>query len=358
MKDLRFLSKGEQFAEYLRGKLEEGHWVGEMPGRPELEAEFGVNKKTVEDAFRVLELSGHLVAQGTGRRRKIVELDPAGLTRGLKVRILSYEKGDRSLPDQVELQLRLREAGHDVSFARESLQSLDMDAKRVGRFVKNEPADAWVISAATREILEWFVAENIPVFAQYGRFSDVPVAGMAVRKIPAMQKAVEQLVSMGHRRIVLIAREERRKPAPGLFERTFLETLQQHGIATGSYHLPDWQESIPGFHASLDRLFQLTPPTAMLICEAPLFSAAHLHLARRGILAPRDVSLICDDPDSSFTWCMPAISHINWSARPIINRIVRWVENLSQGIDDREQGHTVAKFIEGETIGQAPLRGA
>jgi DNA-binding LacI/PurR family transcriptional regulator len=174
---------------------------------------------------------------------------------------------------------------------------------------------------------------------------------MTVRKIPALTHAVRKVIEYGHKRIVMIAREERRKPQPALYEQAFLDELNAHGIATGSYHLPDWEESIKGFHRCLDSLLQHTPPTAMIISQSPIFISARDHLAQRGVIAPRDISLICDDPDIAFSWCDPPVSHIRWDSDPIVNRIVRWADKVARGVVDREQSFTLAEFIEGGTIG-------
>ena len=63
-----------------------------------------------------------------------------------------------------------------------------------------------------------------------------------------MAEAVGKMVKLGHRRIVMIARSEKRKPKPALYEQKFLDELEQLGIATGPYHLPDWEQTVEGLH--------------------------------------------------------------------------------------------------------------
>jgi len=63
-----------------------------------------------------------------------------------------------------------------------------------------------------------------------------------------MAEAVKRLAGMGHRRIVYLVREERRKPEPGLLERSFLSALEGCCIQTGAFHLPDWENNRAGFH--------------------------------------------------------------------------------------------------------------
>lgn len=79
-------------------------------------------------------------------------------------------------------------------------------------------------------------------------------------------------------------------------------------------------------------------------------------LARRGILAPEHVSLICIDPDPGFAWCKPSIAHTYWDSHPLIKHVCRWVNNVARGRSDLRQTATPAQFVEGGTIGPVPKR--
>jgi DNA-binding LacI/PurR family transcriptional regulator len=354
MAELRFLTKGEQVALYLRGELENGRWPERMPGRMELAAELGLNARTVEEALRQLEREGVLVPQGAGKRRKIV-LPESKIPKQLTIGFLMYEKEDRSLPYHVDLVHRLEDAGHRVWIAEQTLQDLHMDPTRVARVVQGtRGVDGWVVKAGSRDVLEWFVQEKKPVMAQFGRFLNLPVAAAGVHKIASMKKALRRLYELGHRRIVMIAREERRNPYPAAYEQAFLNEMEALGIPTGRYHLPEWENNMSSFHRCLDVLFLHTPPQAMFLSEAQLFVATQQHLARMGLIAPRDISLVCDDPDHAFSWCDPPISHIHWDSRPVVSRIIRWADRLARGVPDVRQRYTSAEFVEGGTIGPVP----
>ncbi len=356
MSELRFLSKIEQVAMHLRGEIVAGKWEKVIPGRQELALDLGVSNKTVERALQQLEIEGVLIPQGAGRRRKIASIQKSAPV-GLRIKTLPYENDDRSLSHQMELQRRLQAAGHTHDYTEKSLQDLGMDVKRVAELVENTEADAWIVSAGSVEILEWFAQQPKPILAQFGRAQGLPIASVNVHKVPVVITAVRKLISLGHRRIVMLSREERRKPTPGFPEQAFLDELKAHGIHTGVYNLPDWDDTITGFHRCIDSLFAVTPPTAMFICEAPQYFAAQHHLAQRGLVAPRDISLICADPETAFSWCVPAISHMQWDSRPVVNRIMQWAENVAKGKVDIRQVLTQAEFIEGGTIGPAPVSG-
>ncbi len=354
MAQLIFLSKIEQVAAHLQQEVMRGRWVHQIPGREEISSEIGVNSKTVEAALKLMEKRGILIPQGTGKRRRIsdtIEGRPPALT----IRLMIYEWSDRTQTYNVEVLHQLSAMGHTVMFSEKSLRELDMDLEQVANFVKNNPADAWVVMAGPKEILAWFAEQKFPTFAQFGRSRDLPIAGVRVNKTIAMVDAVGKLISLGHRRIVMLSRTERRKPDPGMLEKAFLEELEKHGIKTGSYHLPDWNDTIADFHRCLDSLFSATPPTAIFISEAPHFIAAQQHLIRKGITAPRDVSLICDDPNLVFSWCQPSISHMTWDAKPVVASVLQWAKKVSRGKSDLKQKTVMAKFIEGGTIGPVPM---
>jgi hypothetical protein len=353
MKPFRSRTAIEQLAEHLRGEIQTGALGETLPGVHRLAKELGVSPKSVVAAVAQLEHEGLLRGQGAGRRCRV--LPPKGnAPAGLRIRILLYEKASRSALHIVDLHHRLTDAGHQPEFAVKDLHQLGMDPAKVARFVKANPADGWVVGSGSLGVLQWFADQQFPVFAFFGRHIDLPIAGVGVKKITAMLTAVRRLVALGHQRIVMLVREERRKPQPGWMEQTFLDELGRLGIPAGSYNLPDWKDSREGFHRGLDSLFQHTPPTALIISESLLFAAAQQHLARRGIVAPEHISLICDDPDPLFAWYEPAISYFRWDSAPLVRSVVRWANLLACGKRSHAKTFYEAKFVEGGMIG--PVR--
>lgn len=349
----QLLTAVEQVTGYLREGLARGQWRGAMPGVHALSAELRVNRKTVEAALQRLENQRLLEPQGAGKRRRIVETKHFA-PPSLRVAILLWEADDVRVHYIVELRHLLLEAGHTVIFPERSLLDLKMDVRRVARLVEKTRAEAWVIASGSREVLAWFAAQQLPAFALFGRRDGLPIAAVGPDKKPAYVAAMKRLVELGHRRIVLIERQAGRADGPGRVERAGLEVLAAHGIATGPYNLPAWEDSSDGFYRLLEELFRHTPPSALVLDEPYLFAAAQQYLARRGILAPEHVSLVCTDPDPTFAWCRPTVAHIAWDPRPVVRRIARWADNVARGQDDRRQSFTNAEFVEGDTVGPAP----
>ena len=350
MKPFRSHTAIEQLAAHLRGEILAGSLGETLPGVHRLAKELGVSPKTVVAAVAQLEHEGLLRGQGERRSCRILPQKDSH-SSGLKIRILLYDKSERSSSNMIDLRHRLAEAGHRPDFAIKDFHELGMDASKVTHFVKANPADAWVFCGASQEVLEAFVDHPLPVFALFGMHRNLPIAGASAQKVPAILAAVQRLVALGHRRIVMLVREERRKPQPAIPEQAFLDELDRLGIQTGRYNLPDWQDSREGFQRGLEALFQHTPPTALMISESLLFSAAQQYLAQRGIVAPKQISLICDDPDPNFAWCDPAISHFHWDSARLLRGIVKWANQVARGKRPHGKTFSAAEFIEGGTIG-------
>jgi len=352
MKRLHIQTATEQVTDHLRHELLKGTWSEIMPGADCLATGLGVGIHTVAEALKQLEREGLLVGKGHRHRRRIVQTGQVD-TPSLRIVILHFERSDRFVNYMVDLQHALAEAGHSVAFSAKSLIDLNMDSARVGRLVKQTAADAWVVMAASRPVLEWFAALETPSIALFGRRRGLPIAAVGPNKLPTMAAATQALLNLGHKRIVLLTRRIRRLPRPGAAEQVFLDELSAYGLPMGNYNMPDWEENIDGFYARLENLFGLTPPTALIVDEARFFVATQQFLAAQGLRVPLDVSLVCTDADPVFEWCRPAVSHIHWDSRPVVRRIVRWANNVSRGKVDRLQTLTKAEFVEGGTIGPA-----
>ena len=349
MKPFSPLSAVDQLVVHLRDAITRGELGGAMPGIRRLASTLGVSSKTVTAALERLAREGFLDPQGHGRRTRIAL--PEGIARpAFRVTLLLYERADVQVDYVVEIQRRLKEEGHDVNVADKSLMDLGMKVSRIARMVEQTETDAWVVFSAPQEVLEWFVNHSLPAFALFGRFRNLPLAATGLNKVPAFRAAIRRLAELGHRRIVLLQPKHNREPTPALLVRESLEEMETNGIKPGSYNIPDWEQSPSGLRNCLDSLFALTAPTAIIFDRPNELIGAQIHLAQKGIFAPRDISLICDD-DPAFEWCKPSISCIRWQSRRWVSRIINWVDNVANGKNDLRQSFTKAKFIERGSIG-------
>jgi DNA-binding LacI/PurR family transcriptional regulator len=344
----------EQVAQLLKDGIAQGRWRGTIPGRNKLAAELGVNHKTVNAALQLLEKDGLLVSRGAGREREIILHEDSFASSPLHIKILLYDKSDAHSEYIVQLSFQLKERGHHITFADKSLLNLRFDVKRVAQMVEKDDADAWVILAGSRPVLEWFTTRNKPAFAMFGRHANLHLANLSTDKFSATTKALQKLVDLGHRRIVMLTGEEYRKPVLGSFEKWFLVQLESMGVTVGAYNLPDWENDRRSLHQCLDSLFRHTPPTALFINDPVYFFVTLQHLSSKGLAAPRDISLVVMEDHPAFEWFDPEVTVISTSTRRWVPRVVQWVDNVAKGKDDRHKTIIHSKFIEGGMIGPAP----
>lgn len=348
------LTAAEQVAEKLHRQILEGRLSGNLPGCDALAAEFEVGNKTVIAAVLQLEKEGWLIGQGAGRRRRVAQPGADQITRKLRVGILPFDKSSHGDPVLLATTQRLKKGGFEVEFAAKSLQDLGMSVNRVARFVAGHPRDEWITVAASREINAWFAEQAFPALALYGRYKGIPMAAVGNLTINILVQSIERLIELGHKRIVMFSRRERRKPKLAAPEQAFIDTLQAAELGGGNYNLPDWVENPVGLENCLNQLLRYTPPTAIIFQEPEIYLAARTYLAEQGIVAPRDISLVTSEHHTMFEWYTKKPAHYRWSHQAAARRIVRWARNIARGKPDLKQTGIPGEFIEGDTIGPAP----
>lgn len=352
MQPLRRLSVAEMTAEHLRAGLRAGRWRGALPGVARLATELDVSRDTVRAALRLLETDGLLGSGGPGRSRRVIA-NGAG-SHPLRVGILQHDPLEvQNITSHLLLQVQrdLGAKNHEVFFMRKTQVELQHNVRRIIRHLGENPADAWIVVAGSRELLEWIATQAVPSLALYGRAEGLPLARTGPLKAAVYADVTRHLLGLGHRRIVLIASQARREPNPGKSEQVFLDELTTHGILTGDYHLPDWEETPAGYSKLLERLFERTPPTALIIDGAAQFIATMEFLARRRIHVPEQVSLVSTDDDAALAWCHPGVALIKWDTAPIVRHILRWVAAVRKGTAERKTVNYPSEFMPGSSIG-------
>lgn len=345
-----FLTLSDQVTEHLRNEILRGRWSGTLPGKHQLAAEFGVNNKTVEGALRQLEKTGLLLPQGAGRKR-LINPRHRSSSRALRIALLM---NDHEIDEKTRLVMEIKHAldtaGHTIITLPKSLATLRFDPQLVAGLVNDTEADAWLILAGSRGVLEWFASQPVPAFAVFGNRSGVRIPSVSPNKPPVIAEATRHLIALGHRRIVLLARRAIRLPQPTAGIAAYLDTLRKHGCQIGEFNLPDWEETNAGFHDCLRSLFKATPPTALIVDEVTYFVATMQFLLLHGLRVPADVSLISTDDDVALSHCDPPVACMRWDMRPVIRRIVNWAANVSRGQADFTQTLTPAAFAPGGTV--------
>ena len=149
-------------------------------------------------------------------------------------------------------------------------------------------------------------------FLAYGRTaSEVPYPWFDFDNEGGARMAVERLVSFGHRRIGLI-----HGPLEFNFAAQrhagYLAALESAGIdADPALIIANPLSRIAGYHAMTRLLEQPSPPTALLVDNNLAGIGALRAIADRGLMPPRDISVIVYDgisPDSPLTYSVTAVT--------------------------------------------------
>lgn len=342
---MKTFSVAEQVASHLREEIQQGRWTSVMPGRDRLVKELDVHGSTVERALGQLEKEGLLKSDGPGKRRKIVSKKIA--PRATRVVILLYDPEDVLDHRVSEIRQHLHAAEYQPSFASKAMSELKHDPKRIIAMMKTHPADAWIVIAGTRPVLEMLSKESTPTFALFGNMFGLRMAGAGAKKNEAFRDCIGHLYKKGCRRIVMLTRRGVHIRGLTPTERLFFEELEKRNLSQSSYNLPQWEDTPDGLHRCLDELFKVTPPDAIIVCDWILTYAIQNFISRGQGLAFRQVECVSTDYHTSFKWCYPAVPHFYWDQSKTIRRIVQWVDHVAQGKEDRKVKLIVAKFIPG-----------
>jgi DNA-binding LacI/PurR family transcriptional regulator len=254
----------------------------------------------------------------------------------MKIAIVVYEPHDKETTLIIELRHQLSAAGHDVTVAPKSLSELKHNPKRIVAMLESLQAQAHIIEAGSTEVLKQAALLPQSLFALFGRLGGLKIPVVGKEAFATYRTAVKRLHECGHKRIVMLSR----------LESFFLEELKERDLPHGAYNVPEWDNTADGLNQCLNRLFQLTPPDAIIISDSILFTGVQNYLLRKRGQAARNVVCISMDYHPSLAWCKPGVAHFRWDPNSIVQRIVGWAGNVAKGKEDKRQVFVKAKFIE------------
>lgn len=349
MTEFKRHSLSEQVAHHLKELLAKGRWVDFMPGTPALEAILGVDRKTISSAIRILIKEGWLEDQGLGKKRKI--LDRIEGQKLFRVGFLGYDDdGDLRLVRDLFEKFSTRN-GILMEVTPDSMSGLNWDVSRIADMVRSMDMDAWIVPGGSIEVLEWFEASGMPVYAVFGRHQQFEIDGFSFNFEKALIALADRLLDLGHQRISLVTRRERRKPTLGAFEEFLFECLSPAGIRPDSISLPDWEETPEGFHDLLESLFRFTPPTALILPEPFFVHSAIQFFATKGIKVPKDVSVVSSEDCMDFHWTLPKVARFNPDRGKAGEMAAEWVEKVRKGFPaPKKKTSYPVEFIDGGTL--------
>ncbi len=352
MQKFQLLSPSEQVAHHLRGLLQQGRWTKLMPGTVALSKELpGVDRKAIGSALQILVKEGWLKDQGIGKQRKILKQPERRGNKLFRVGFIRLvSDGDHRLESALVSKFSSWK-GVTLTQAPKTIIELERSVYKISQMILSMQLDAWIVPAASREILEWFKDSGIPVYAVFGRHSKLKMDGFSFDATEGIKALASKLIALGHKRVTWIARKEQRQPALGNNEKVFFEQLSEHGIRPNSFTLPEWEETPEGFQDLLDSLFKVTPPTALIIPETYLVQTTFQYFLKKRIQVPDQVSIMCTEDCEEFKWANPSIARISRDFNLASEAVSEWIEMISSGRPaPMQKTFYPVEFIEGGTL--------
>jgi DNA-binding LacI/PurR family transcriptional regulator len=340
--------------------IAQGRWQGSLPGERPLYRELQVSRWTLRAALRALHEKGYVRSRrgrpceisGRARRRS----DPE---RAARVGVIMPEPLFRQTPFASvwlnDLRGIAQKAGIEFDFYDLPRLYTANPATHLQEFVSRNPHDCWILFLSTPALQRWFGERDIPAIVAGSLHAEVRLPSQDNHFRAAGRHAVGAMIGLGHRRIAVLALQHDRKALPpgiGELERGAREAaaaLRQGGCDLSFHRHSSQPEEICRM---LDRVLDLPArPTALLVAHSATFLTVLSHFAQRGVVMPRDLSVVVIQDEAYFRHIVPELSHYEWNPEAFSHRMMRMVKRaLEHTLSPDTAVRIVPRFVPGKTL--------
>lgn len=296
----RYLTLAQQVAQILEGDIRRGVLRGSLPGERQLVEKLQVSRRTIRAATEILRQKQLVhTAHGLDTRilrpaRRNSDRFPVRTIGMLLPMPLDEIKPFANLVDKLRTLLYTSGYRLDIHFEKSCLSR--RPAAALQRLVVRFSCDGWILASANRECQAWFCSQGIATVLHGTAHEGVTLPCVDIDMLATSRHAANVLLRKGHRRIALII-EETDWAGHLKTEQGFLTAVHESGgEAVG--HVLRHRGDVTGLQQAIARAMQLpAPPTALFIVNPYHYIAVAAILAAKGLVVPRDISLLCRDDD-------------------------------------------------------------
>jgi DNA-binding LacI/PurR family transcriptional regulator len=204
----------------------------------------------------------------------------------------------------------------------------------------NHPQTSWdrrisveegtkVIAVYGRAALaEWATRRGVPMLFLGGDTAGFPVPKVAVSSARMAGEAMDRLIALGHRRIVLPLCDRSHEFKVGLREVTRRAVERAGDSYVAGYHNPESDYNAPDvMRRILANVFSRRTPTALILLDWKETVAVSCFLTERGLRVPRDVSLVMLSDSVTAEWFHPKLCRFRYPQRRMLSEMVKWLED-------------------------------
>lgn len=337
----------------IEARIAAGEWPDRLPGERALAGVLQVGRDTVRTALEQLEAAGRIGRAAAGRRRSVLK---GGGRSGpkrppvLRVGMLSPLRLERlRQPVLFEVDV-LREAlqrrgGSLNVFAPEWYGRANPEA-RLAELTRAEPCVAWILYRSSSAVQRWFEHSGVRCLIRGYPHEGVGLPHFDVDWGAAARHAAGLLWRHGHRRVGVLIPPDRLPGVTAVYQAVASlgeEPFEAVEIAEdGSCH---------GLAAALERaLRRPSPPTALLATRPRQIATALTWLGSRGVVVPRDVSLVSLAHEPFLDHLVPRITHYHAAPERLARRVARLLETIVAGQHPGGSPWMMPELVAGESV--------
>ncbi len=347
-----YQSRATQVAEYFLELARTGQWGERLPPERLLAAQTGVSRDTVRAALAILQEKGVV----TERRRagtRIRKAASAGRTGPYTVGILVAMRMDYASYRTISWVDGLRRLLYQKNVVAETYDGYAHKPNFFRTISTRTRHDAWVVFYPPPEALKWSLRSGVRAIMASTVDPTLGLPSVDIHYRAVCHHAAGRLAALGHRRLALILHRREwgadKESAAG-----FLEGAAAHPEVTANiYHHNGTPE---GICELTDRLLAMKQrPTGWITAVAPHSLTILMHLQRRGVAVPGEISLIAQDAEPWQHFAIPEPTRyeadISQLARATAREIFR---ALSGSTTPPKPQRIIPNLLFGRTLGPAP----
>lgn len=204
----------QRTSQVLRERFSHGAYGETLPGEPRMASELMVSRGTLRKALDLLAAEGRISPARPGVRRLILSGTTSSTEKSKRtVGVLLPQPLDRLSVSTHhffrDLESLLESDGIKLSYHASLAAHRARPERLLGTILSEQSADIWLIYEATKPMVEFFKATNIPLIACGGPGADENTSHCCFDGVTAQRHAIGTLARAGHTHIVTATRYPR-----------------------------------------------------------------------------------------------------------------------------------------------------
>ncbi|GAA5497286.1 hypothetical protein Rhal01_03479 [Rubritalea halochordaticola] len=305
-----------QTVEILQQDICSGTLQGDLPGERELARRLRVGRVTLRSALEVLEKAQWVTAAVPGKRRRTLKTPRASTQQYAlqpnhcegKVIVTLSPQDLQDLPTYERLNytrlISLCSSAGITSLHRQlDLSQVKRPSHRLKEFIKQNPADLYLLLLSDAETQKWFDQQQLPCLVLGSTWPDVSLSCVDYDQRAIGLHVASTLNRLHHRHAAMLYTVPEKR---GL--QLFVDGFQAAGTdcrLTLARH-DDSPDSVRKALETLARSEQR--PSAIILPRIPYVNMATSLLPSLGLQIPRDISLLCLVYDETLRYSHPPVA--------------------------------------------------